>query len=918
MGSNKHRKNTKKSVVNKPEAKKKIENKKATSSSENEKTKVMKIDIKKDKKGKKKKHKKLKIVLLSLLAVFIVVVVAAIAFIMAVIKTDKWAITREQLLSDAGATVYDKNGQVIATLTGDEINKKVPLSEMGKFPDAFVAIEDERFYEHNGVDVKRTLAAIFSFVTHAGNSSFGGSTITQQLVKITMKDDEQSGIAGIQRKIREWSRAIQVEEMLNDKNLILERYLNRIFLGSATNGLEVRGVESAANYYFNKPAKELTIAQTSFIAGINHAPNAYNPFGEQDIGEKIKTRTLNVIGKMHDLGKVNDEEYKAAVDETNAGLQFNKGDVSNGSNNLSFHTTAAINQIAQELSDKNDISYDEAREMLINSGYKIYTTVDSSVQEKLEAVFKDDSYIFKGSYVKDSSKDSNGQSAMVIVEPSTGYVVAECGALGSNQNSLGLNRGVSKRQAGSSFKPLVTIAPGLENKVITASTLFYDVQTTFKGGYTVHNDSGEYHNITDMRTILTRSLNVPEIKLLSIMGTDKSIEFLKKINIEADPSAGLSMALGTIDVSPLQMAAGYAMLANGGKYIEPTFYTTVVDKDGNEVIKSEQQSTQAMTPENAYIEASLLQGPVRSGTAAAYSGYISNMDVAGKTGTTERGIDRWFCGFTPYYAAACWYGNDQNNASFYNSWHSGRSANPAMHVWFNSMKSVHQDLEARTFTRPEGIVTRQVCKATGRLATDGCTDTYAEIFSKDNLPPVCEGHDSLKICKETGLLATEYCKDVEDRVYTAIIDTERGATWSPKQEAEEAPTDKCPKHTEETSKVDVPNVVGKSESDATAILKKAGFAVKTEYDEVANPKGIVKKQSETKAAKGKTITITLDGKVKEKPKTNTVTNTTATNTVTNTTTNTVTNKPATNTVTNKPTTNTVTNKPATNTVAPKK
>ena len=259
-----------------------------------------KIINKKNKKNKKK-HPKLRLAIKIFVILMLVLIISGVAAVVAIFKTDKWAITKEQLLVEAGATLYDKDGNEITSLTGDEINKKVTLSDMGKVPDAFVAIEDERFYQHKGIDVKRTLHAVLKFVTSGGKSSFGGSTITQQLVKITMKDDDRSGIAGVERKIREWSRAVQVEKMLS-KDQILERYLNRIFLGSASNGLEVRGVEAAANYYFNKSAKDLSIAQSAFIAGINHAPNAYYPFSEtNDNSEKIKTRTLNVLSKMHEL-----------------------------------------------------------------------------------------------------------------------------------------------------------------------------------------------------------------------------------------------------------------------------------------------------------------------------------------------------------------------------------------------------------------------------------------------------------------------------------------------------------------------------------------------------------------------------------------------------------------------------------------
>ena len=811
--------------------------------------KELKKKAKKDKKANKK-HKKLKMFLKIFFGIILILIIIAVAAVFAIFKTDRWAITEEQLTSNNGAKIYDKDGNELVTLTGDEINKKIELSDAGKLPDAFISIEDERFYKHKGVDAKRTAYAIFTYITSGGKSSFGGSTITQQLIKITMKDDDRTGLAGVQRKIREWSRAYQLEKMLT-KDQILTRYLNRIYLGSA-NGLEIRGVESAANYYFNKSAKDLSIAECAFIAGINHSPSNYNPFtSTTDISDKIKTRTLTVLDKMHELGKISDDEYNSAKDEVNNGLKFSQGNVSNGKSSLSYHAAAAINQIANELADRDDIKYDEARELLINNGYSIYTTVDTSIQSKMEEVYKDKKYKYNGTRAKRPSENHEGQSAMVIIEPSTGHVVGEVGGLGDNQNTLSLNRALTSRQGGSAFKPLVTVAPGLENKVITASTLFYDTKTTF-GNYTVNNDSSSYHGIESMRNLLAHSCNVPEVKLLSIMGINKSVDFLKSININVDGSnAGLSMALGTVDVSPLQMAAGYAMIANGGEYIEPTFYTKVTDASGNTIIEASQEKKRVMTEQNAYIEESLLTGPVKMGTAHSFNGFLGSMDVAGKTGTTETAGDRWFCGMTPYYAGACWYGNDQNNGEF-------RVGNPAMTVWFNVMKKVHQNLQTKTFNKPDGIVEVKICKATGRKATDKCTDTYTEIFSKDSIPPDCDGHTAAKICKESGKLATEFCPDVETKYFGGLIDTEKNATWTPKQSGSQAPTETCDIHTS-AQKIAVPNVVGMTQENATSALLAAGFKVKVaKSDDTTKKKGIVLKQNETQASKGAEITITVN------------------------------------------------------------
>ena len=240
-------------------------NAKSTKISDETRVFNMKTNKKKDKKVKGRGHKVLKRILLVILLFILVVIIAAVAVITAIFKTDKWAITKEDLLNDAGATIYNEDGtEEILTLTGDEINKKVSLEDMGKIPEAFISIEDERFYQHKGVDIKRTAHAILNYIIHKGDTSFGGSTITQQLVKISMNDKDKSW----ERKIREWSRAVQVEKMLT-KDQILQRYLNRIYLGSA-NGVEIRGVEAEYNYYCNKSEKDISIEKKEFIAGKNN------------------------------------------------------------------------------------------------------------------------------------------------------------------------------------------------------------------------------------------------------------------------------------------------------------------------------------------------------------------------------------------------------------------------------------------------------------------------------------------------------------------------------------------------------------------------------------------------------------------------------------------------------------------------
>lgn len=875
-----------------------------------------KKNSKKDKNGKKKKKMNifLKIFLILLILGFLVGAIGIGAAVY-IFKTDKWTITKEELLADQGAEIYDKDNNKIAALTGSEINKKLELDKMGKIPGAFIAIEDERFYEHEGVDFKRTLAAIFTFVKNRGKSSYGGSTIAQQLVKITFDDDARSGLAGVQRKIREWSRAVQIVKMLG-RDGVLNRYLNRIFLGSTSSGLEIRGVEAAANYYFNKKSEELSIEQAAFIAGINHAPNVYNPFRDEGSEEKnnkkkeqIKSRTLTVLGKMKETGKITDEEYKKSKEVVEKGLEFSEGKVTNGTTNLSFTTTAAINQIAREIQAKEKISYSEARERLINSGYKIYTTEDTKIQKALNEEYK------KAEYIKKSSdKKTTGQSAMVVIEPSTGYVIGTAGALDKDPDTLGLNRAVSTRQTGSVFKPIGIVGPVLESKTATASTLLYDTLTTFGKNYTPHNDGshGDNNGIISLRESVKISLNIPMIKLLSIMGYKEPKEFLDKMNIDVDTEReGLALALGTASTSPLNMAAAYAMIANKGIYHKPTFYTKVMDASGKTVIEAKKEEKRVMSEENAFILTSILQDVVKpGGTGAAFNGKLGKMAVAGKTGTTTDAVDRWFCGFTPYYAAACWYGADDGYAKKASFW----GTNPAGVIWFPVMKKIHEGKEVKTeFEKPEGVVKVTIDKSTGKKAKDGASNTYSEYFAKDNVPGYSEGTIVVKICKTTGKKAGPYCTDLEEKVFPRVIETEEKGNWTPKMTSGEI-KDLCDVHKTPIEE-DVPNVVGLELSVAKSKLEEKGFKISAKISDRSGAKfNEVLTQSATRAQKGAEITITYNT---SKPQTPRPTNTTNTINTTNLGgSNTTGGTGSGNSVSNTTNSNTVNNVPTGNVVTP--
>ena len=693
---------------------------------------------------------------------------------------DDFEITKEELtIGAANSVIVDQNGAVIAELSGDEKRKIISLEDMADYlPKAYVAMEDERFYQHSGVDLKRTAGAIIQ--TLLGNSSYGGSTITQQLVKNLTQDDERAGLAGIMRKVREWAKAYQVERMIS-KDQILELYLNILYVGGEGN---LHGVELGAEYYFSKSAKDLTLAECAYMAGINSSPSRYNPFDETtDNAELIKKQTKVALNKMNELGYINSqEEYDAAIAEVDAGLKFQKGAIATTSS-YSYHTEALLDQVIDQFVEEKDWSEQFAENYVYSSGLTIYSTVDTNIQTQMEEEFAKDRYIVAGRDVDSETgekKNDHSQAAMVVIDYKTGNVVGTVGGLGEKTESRGLNRATqSVRQTGSSIKPIAVVAPALQEKVITASTVYKDQETDFGGNYIPKNQSGYTNQNVNIRYFIAKSLNVPAVKIMRELSPSTSIEYLNKMglsHINTDEDADLSLALGgtTNGATPLEMAAAYSTIANDGVYITPTFYTKVVDSSGNTVLTPKQEQTRVISEQNAYIVKSILQEPVKSGGTATYCA-ISGMDVAAKTGTTDDDYDRWLCGFTPYYAGACWFGYDQPETVHY-------SGNPAGNIWDGVMTTIHKDLENATFTRPSGIVEQTVCRTTGCLATTGCNNKYTEIFTQDNLPEQCEGHGSQTICSESGLVATQYCSqycEVKQNYYGAVIPKEQLGLWTP-------------------------------------------------------------------------------------------------------------------------------------------
>ena len=755
-------------------------------------SKINKSNNKKKKGKKKKQHIAWRIIKKILIALVILGILAGliIAGILAGIFFgffgSDFKMTKADLtINFINSEVYDSEGNLLCTLNGNEKRKIVSLEDMPEYlPKAYVAIEDERFYEHSGVDIKRTGAATVTYVLHGGNSSFGGSTITQQLIKNITDEDEDSAL----RKVKEMARAIQVEKEIS-KDDILELYLNVIFVG----GDNINGVALGSEYYFNKNVSDLTLAQAAFMAGINHTPNSYNPFigTEEERARHVengKKRTKTVLAKMKELGYVNQEDYDKAVQEVEAGFQFEQGKMSSGVI-YTAHTEAAINEIVNQMMEEKGMTRDMAETKVYGGGYKIYTTQVTSIQNTLEAEVAKDTYIIPGRVkVKDAEGNDvllneHSQTAMTIVEPSTGKVVACVGQIGTKSQNFGFNRATQGyKQVGSAMKPLSVIAPAVQEHLISPASVSTDNRTSeFTGQPWPKNYDNTYLGKQTVRETIKISHNIIPVRILKEMGVEKSIEYLNKMGLGGvSPNVGLPLALGAQEYTTLQIASAYGMIANDGVYIEPTFYSKVVDSNGETVLEPHQERNEVLGTSEAFIVKSILTEPVVGSRGTATYCKIPGMDVCAKTGTTDGDHDRWLAGFTSYYAAACWYGYDKNEAVKYY----GSPSNPAGGIWSNVMKNIHSGLEGKQFVKPDNVVKATVCHDSGLLPSSQCTNLVTDWFIDTMVPKDhCGSANTSKeyaICEETGLLAKEgICPHIIMKKYS---------------DGEQVPTESCNVH----------------------------------------------------------------------------------------------------------------------------
>jgi len=590
--------------------------------------------------------------------------------------------------------------------------------------DAFISIEDERFYSHVGVDWKRTGSAFLNQFVKIYSSNQGGSTITQQLIKNLTGDKKQTP----KRKLREIARAILIEKKLSKKQ-ILESYLNTISLGNG-----ICGVQVAANYYFNKDVGDLTLLECASIAGITKNPSAYNP---EDKLETNKERCKTVLKKMYECEKITYEEYMAALNDDLVLDDSQRDNLEAPVNNYFIDTL--ISNIVEDLSEKYNCSEKTASAMLYNGGYKIYSTVDLRVQEIMEEYYEDMKYFSQ----KASKTKKNVQSAMTIMDYE-GHIIGVVGGAGEKTVNRGLNRAVdSPRQPGSTMKPIGVYAPAIDLGIATYSSVYEDspLENYYPDGKKGPAEwYGYYAGNMSIQKAIERSANTIPCKILKDMGIETSYKFLteklgfKHLNDIDKNLASLALGGCAYGITTTESAAAYAIFGNSGKYYKPVTYTVIKDTNDKTVLE-DGRVVQAIKPATATIMNKLLQNVVYggSGTGRGIASY-SKMKAYAKTGTSSESNDLWMVAGTPYYVGSVWYGFDKPQQI------SNQSA--AATLWKNIMKDVHKGLEFKEFELSEDVVEEKYCAYTGKLAGKKCYWKKDGIYLPDIEGVVCDGKHS--------------------------------------------------------------------------------------------------------------------------------------------------------------------------------
>lgn len=627
-----------------------------------------------------------------------------------------------ELSLNATSFVYytdEKTGKQVEyeRLYGEENRVWVDITDTPEYlGKAFIAIEDERFYKHNGFDIKSTSRAIFDYILKRNGR--GASTITQQLVKNITGDKEVKPT----RKIKEIMRAVNLEKKLT-KEQILELYINTIYLSQGC-----YGVGSAADFYFGKSISDLSLAECASIAGITQYPAKYDPVTQP---ENNKEKQELILAKMLQLGIIDEQTHNSAIAEQ---LVF-IGKSKEVQSRQSYFVDQVVSDVLRDLCEKKGYTEAVAVKMLYSGGLQIHSTVDPTVQNAIDKVYSDPSSFQK------APEGIFPESAMVVIEPQSGEIKGIVGGRGEKTASRTLNRAVqSYRQPGSAIKPVAVYAPAIENNIITPATIYTDKAISY-GSWAPRNYYAGFRGPVAISYALELSINTVPVQILEKMGANVACSFLQNnlgITSLTKSDNNLAVALGGFSkgVSPLELTSAYATFANRGIYTKPVTYTKVLDSAGRLILENKKQSHKAMSEQTAAIMSNMLKGVVDYGTGAA-ARFNSSYATAGKTGTTDNDVDRWFVGFTPYYAATVWVGCDTpRSIAFF-------GANPCIPIWKKVMQQIHSEkkLAPKAFASASGIVSASYCTQSGKLAGEHCGLIRTSYFKSGTQPfSICDEH----------------------------------------------------------------------------------------------------------------------------------------------------------------------------------
>jgi penicillin-binding protein 1A len=758
---------------------------------ENEKTASSK-SRKKKKTTTNKTTKVLKRIILLLLVVILVGGFIGLGTAFAWIKSAKPLNIDELFTLNQTTYIVDEKDNIIDKLHANENRTIVTLDKIPKqLQDAFIAIEDKRFYSHFGIDVYRVFGAA-RVNLQTGKFSQGFSSITQQLIKKVYLTDEKV----LKRKVVEMYYAIQLERRFT-KDQILESYLNTIPLGH-----NVAGVKEAALYYYGKELDQLTLAENAMLAGITNNPSLYSPYRHFDNATKRKEL---ILGEMLKQGRISNDEYEQAKSEE---IKLSKVE---SEVETSYFADMVIHDVLEVIEKDLGYTEEEAQLKLFNGGLKIVATIDTEIQNNVEASFKNDKLFPK------AKTDANGnlqpEAAAIVIDHTTGQVKAVMGGR-SEKVRRGLNRATqSLRQPGSTIKPLAVYAPALDNGYTIASVI--DDSPVTYGKYSPDNYGGKFSGLVTIREAIQHSLNVVAVKIVQDVGTARSADYLKKFGITSLVTEGknIDMGLGSLalggltkGIRPIEMAAAYSVFPNKGVYNKPITFTKIYDKDGNLIYENKPKKERIISEQVSYLMVDIMQGVVKGGTGGRAA--LPNMPVGGKTGTTTNNLDAWFVGYTPYYTTAVWMGHDEpKNLGF-----TGGNY-PAM-LWQNIMAGIHKNVPTKSFEMPGGLVSVDICTESGKRPSELCaldqrgSTIRSEVFIKGTEPAaeeICDVHVVRDIDISTGKLATPYCPAslVQSKVFIQRLEpTDPASKRLPVDSIYEAPKDNCPLHSSTTIPID--------------------------------------------------------------------------------------------------------------------